>query len=384
MLINGSNYKTGRYLDEYASSSLFMYIVLSNILAQLLLQVVFGALGYSLMGDEPMANLLCMLALQIVFLAVFYLKTNQTRHFPCFTFKKDTKIISYVLVVFIAIVMFVGAYLPTLWFYELLTLVGYVGSGIALTTTMELIFGLLVIVIVAPIVEELVFRAGILSGLRGLGTVKAVLLSSAMFVLFHMSPTQTAYQFVVGVVAGFIAVYSGNIILSMILHAVSNGLAIAISNTAVNTFLTNIYAYLKTNVILAIIVTVLVFAVAGGIVVVGLLFIKKKENYTPPKNDEDIVYKFNKQDFIDMAQKAMELRQQVNVSADPFSDEPIVDIQAQRSSMASELTDKREIDEVATKNLAETKKRGARTFTIIGMAVCVFMWVASLIAGIGF
>lgn len=85
------------------------------------------------------------------------------------------------------------------------------------------VFLVVIIVCVLPsIVEEFAFRGIILSGLENAGKPFAILLSGVLFSLFHMSPAQTVYQFIVGVVYALIVLKGGNVVFTMILHFANN------------------------------------------------------------------------------------------------------------------------------------------------------------------
>ncbi|MCL2587726.1 MAG: CPBP family intramembrane metalloprotease [Firmicutes bacterium] len=84
---------------------------------------------------------------------------------------------------------------------------------------------LLVIVttgILPSVVEELLFRGLILHALLPFGKWKAVLISSALFSLFHLSPAQTVYQFIFGIVLALVYLRTKNMLIPMLLHFVNN------------------------------------------------------------------------------------------------------------------------------------------------------------------
>ena len=84
------------------------------------------------------------------------------------------------------------------------------------TLSMFLYMGL-----VAPVVEELIFRGLILRGLMPYGKRFAIMASSVLFGVFHGNLIQSPYAFAVGLVLGYTAVeYS--ITWAMVLHAVNN------------------------------------------------------------------------------------------------------------------------------------------------------------------
>lgn len=73
----------------------------------------------------------------------------------------------------------------------------------------------------APVVEEILFRGVLLRSMMPYGKRFAVVLSAAMFGLFHGNLIQSPYAFAVGLVLGYTAV-EYNILWSMVLHMINN------------------------------------------------------------------------------------------------------------------------------------------------------------------
>lgn len=88
----------------------------------------------------------------------------------------------------------------------------------------------IVIAIIPAIFEELMFR-GLLLGCceNGMGSIRAILVTGFCFSLFHASPEQTVYQFIAGCAFAFIAVRSGSILPSMLMHFINNALIVIFS-----------------------------------------------------------------------------------------------------------------------------------------------------------
>ncbi|MBR6737362.1 MAG: CPBP family intramembrane metalloprotease [Clostridia bacterium] len=70
--------------------------------------------------------------------------------------------------------------------------------------------------------EELAFRGIMQNYLKQSGTWFSILISGLLFSLFHMSPTQTLYQFACGVVYALIIVCGGNFLNTFIIHFLNN------------------------------------------------------------------------------------------------------------------------------------------------------------------
>lgn len=88
----------------------------------------------------------------------------------------------------------------------------------------------IVIAILPAVFEELMFR-GLLLGCteNGAGSIRAILITGFCFSLFHASPEQTVYQFIAGCTFAFIAVRSGSVLPSMLMHFINNALIVIFS-----------------------------------------------------------------------------------------------------------------------------------------------------------
>ena len=96
-------------------------------------------------------------------------------------------------------------------------------SGIAeLLTNSSTIANLIFVVILAPIVEELIFRKFIVDRMVRYGELTAVLCSGLLFGLFHGNFYQFFYAALLGIFFAFIYVKTGRIRITMLLHAIVN------------------------------------------------------------------------------------------------------------------------------------------------------------------
>jgi membrane protease YdiL (CAAX protease family) len=130
---------------------------------------------------------------------------------------------------FVVAGVLVGA---SLWYLDVLlaTLIGLDDERMAQTIAAMSPVVVIVVVVIAPaICEEILFR-GVL--LRGLATRfkpwAAVLISAAVFSLYHMNPPQFVPAFVLGLAFGTIAMCAGSVIPSMIAHALNNAAILAL------------------------------------------------------------------------------------------------------------------------------------------------------------
>ena len=79
-----------------------------------------------------------------------------------------------------------------------------------------------IMVICAPIAEELLFRKLLIERTVKYGEGTAVLFSGLMFALFHGNLNQFVYAFTLGIFFGFIFVKTGNILYTIFLHMLIN------------------------------------------------------------------------------------------------------------------------------------------------------------------
>lgn len=88
--------------------------------------------------------------------------------------------------------------------------------------------GMLSIGILGPIVEELVFRAGITGSLlrSGYRPVTAIVGSALVFGIIHFNPSQIPYAFAVGLLLAIIYWKTGNILLSSLIHIMNNSASV--------------------------------------------------------------------------------------------------------------------------------------------------------------
>ncbi len=108
---------------------------------------------------------------------------------------------------------------PPSWFWELFNKIFESDYGI---------YGaILKVAIIAPVVEELIFRGVIMHGLmRNYSKFTAVFVSALMFALFHLNPWQFLATFILGLMLGILMVRTRNIYLCILGHAINNGLVL--------------------------------------------------------------------------------------------------------------------------------------------------------------
>ena len=114
---------------------------------------------------------------------------------------------------------------------EFLKLLGYVPKGrdayLPDLSGGLVVPALLVIAVMPAIFEEGLFRGVILNSCEdGVGTVRTVFIVGFAFSLFHASAEQTVYQFLAGCVFAFVAIRSGSILPSVVMHFINNAIIV--------------------------------------------------------------------------------------------------------------------------------------------------------------
>ncbi len=99
----------------------------------------------------------------------------------------------------------------------------------------RLLSQLLLLVVIAPITEELFFRGIVLRGLLSrFRPAVAVLLSALLFAAIHLNPWQFLSALFLGIVFGWFYLRTGSITLCVLGHALNNGLFLLFSLVAWN------------------------------------------------------------------------------------------------------------------------------------------------------
>ena len=135
----------------------------------------------------------------------------------------------------------------------------------------KIIPAFLVMAVLPALVEEFLFRGVLLNCCeRSMGSVPAVFTVGFCFALFHGSPEQTVYQFIVGCAFAFLAIKSGSILPSILMHFVNNGLLVIFAACNLFDAEGNLIISQTANIVLIVLAVV---ALIGGLV---WLFIDKK------------------------------------------------------------------------------------------------------------
>ena len=121
-------------------------------------------------------------------------------------------------------------------------------------------WGFLVICILAPLVEELVFRGAILRALlQGCQSHwVAIVISALIFAFVHFNPIQMPHAFLMGLLLGWMYYRTHSVIPGILVHWVNNTMAYIAYNMGYNT-ITEIWGSNTTSIALAVVFSLLIF-----------------------------------------------------------------------------------------------------------------------------
>jgi len=203
--------------------------------------------------------------------AVFWVFYKFMRHrdkgeLPFHPIQKPTIRDTY-LTVILGLVLIVSFLLLQSGAIEIFTLIGYNEPDPRFDTLSphQYLIALVTIGILPSVMEELLFRGLILHALLPFGKWTAVFGSAVLFSLFHMSPAQTVYQFVLGIVLALVYLRTRNMLIPILLHFVNNATIVTVL------FIGGAAAEGTINWTAFAIISTFVLAIAGSIIIAKLV-----------------------------------------------------------------------------------------------------------------
>lgn len=125
------------------------------------------------------------------------------------------------------VLIFSGAYLSLSgvneFFVEFLSRFGYKDATLSLPpfSPLNFILCLLIMGLLPPILEEFLFRGIMVGGTKG-SPVWSVFCCALAFSIYHMSPSKTIYQFIMGALFAIVAIKTESILPTIIIHSLNN------------------------------------------------------------------------------------------------------------------------------------------------------------------
>ena len=120
----------------------------------------------------------------------------------------------------------IGVVIPSVWLQEQMPALPDT-AGDTLQKIISTPGGYFVIALLAPVVEEVVFRGAILRALLSSMQSKwgAICISAALFALIHFNPAQTPHAFLMGWLMGWLYMRTGSIVPGVVFHWANNTVA---------------------------------------------------------------------------------------------------------------------------------------------------------------
>ena len=215
----------------------FSLAALLPLVVSVLLSVVVAIAGEGATASVWYRYLAYLLP-QLCFAAAAAVYIRRTRH-PFAELYQSAKPRYFVLAVLLQFgLLFSLGELNTL-FISFLEKLGYTSSASVLPPLEGgwLALTLLVVALLPAVFEETLFRGILARNMQGAGwgTAVTILVSGALFSLFHGRPEQTIYQFLCGCCFALIAVRAGSILPTVLSHLINNAAILILTATGYQT-----------------------------------------------------------------------------------------------------------------------------------------------------
>lgn len=216
--------------------STVIYLIVASVLASIcsvgysiVSEILAGDYGYDILGENSLIYAIFVWSVQILCMYVlsYPIFHSLTKHLPRRDKSEKVRLGFFEFIgIFIATegVMLLGSILANV----VNTLINeYLGITVE-DTTSELIMNsplwlvILVVVIIGPIFEELIFRKTYVDAIGKYSSSLAIFISGASFALFHGNITQVIYTFGAGLMLAWVYTKTKNIIYPIIMHMLLN------------------------------------------------------------------------------------------------------------------------------------------------------------------
>ena len=220
--------REARRVFSKCSLALFLYLIIPVALIWTVEYIIILAVGKNAAYDILTNNvyiywLVSFAPTYVVGFPIFLLITRNIKSMP--GQKKKMRVSEFLSLFLIAeLALTVGSLIGTTFseFFAILTNKEATNVVDELVSDAPILLIILVVVIIAPIVEELVFRKILLDKLSRYGSGVAITVTSIAFGLFHTNFDQFFYAVGLGFILGFIYLKTKNIVYPIIMHMLVN------------------------------------------------------------------------------------------------------------------------------------------------------------------
>ncbi|MBT1707394.1 CPBP family intramembrane metalloprotease [Fulvivirgaceae bacterium PWU5] len=189
------------------------------IILALLIFAPLTTLPITIISREASNLLYYLCAMGVSFLVVQKIRKIKVKT-ATYTFKFDNSHVIY-LVIAISISLLFGIISPV---SMLIPMPESVRASLIEMVNQTSLFTFVLMVIAAPVLEELIFRGVILDGLlkQAYSPSKAIIISSFLFGIVHLNPWQFVAAFLVGLFAGWVFYKTRNMVYPIVIHSTTN------------------------------------------------------------------------------------------------------------------------------------------------------------------
>ena len=273
-----------RKIGSKCGIAVILYVAISYGLSFLLVLISWGFPSISALYTETNATLafeiiVTIFAIVIPFLIIHgMMKREKVSEILPFgtTYDKDVAISLVMIFIPVMILSAIAINSVSSIFQEMLGIEFQSTVGdFSLNGAQEIFMGVLSIAVVPAVVEELVIRGFVMQPLRKYGDKFAIIVSAVLFACMHGNMVQIPYTVVGGLLLGYLAVTTGSLWPSVILHFVNNLYSVIIIAVDDN--------FSENASLIATILMLVAFVVTGVIGVVKLLKLKHKMTFAEEK-----------------------------------------------------------------------------------------------------
>lgn len=216
--------------ETISNKKLFSQIGLRLFIGTLIIfavQLIFGAIAGNIPAVATSGDLSILVSMLPMYIIAFPIIFLLFKNIPVqISGEKKKMSVKHLIVAFI--MCYAGTYICNLLASILTGIIGALKQSDVenvmanLTSSISLPVNLFIVVICAPIMEELLFRKTLIDRTAHFGEGISILFSGLVFGLFHGNLVQFGYAFLLGVFFGFIYIKTKNIVYPIILHMVIN------------------------------------------------------------------------------------------------------------------------------------------------------------------
>lgn len=216
--------------NKMSNKKLFSQIGLRLFFGTLIIyavQIIFMAIASAVPAINTNGNLSFLFSMLPMYIIAFPILFLMFKKIPV-QLTGEKKKMSPLQMIVAFIMCYSGTYICNLVAVLLTGIIGALKQGevenvmVTITESISLPVNLFVVVICAPIMEELLFRKTLIDRTAQFGEGIAIVFSGLVFGLFHGNLVQFGYAFLLGIFFGFIYIKTKNIVYPIILHMIIN------------------------------------------------------------------------------------------------------------------------------------------------------------------